>query len=147
MGQPKAPREGPDPVSYDVLNTSIPLGVGNARVNLSKLYFFHQFISNSFSYPKDYILEACIRSEKYGETSIRNRGAYFLCLLSGERNIRDAMNLLGCKDNDTKAILVIESGHNNELENLGISFTSMEQSCDRPDFYSSMAMVEMELIH
>ena len=132
---------------YEVLNATIPLGVGKARINLSKLNFFHQFISHSTSYPRDYILEACIRSEKYGETSIRNRGAYFLCLLSGERNIRDAMNLLGCKDTDIEAILAIESGHSDELEKMGISFTSMEQSGDRPDFYSSMALVEMELIH
>ncbi len=147
MALPKAQREGPGPVSYEVLNASIPLGVAKARNNLSKFNFFHQFISYSSSYPKEYILEACTRSEKYRETSIRNRGAYLLCLLSGERNISDAMSILGCRDEDTKAILIIDNGHHDELETMGITFSNMEQSGDMPDLYSSMALVEMELIH
>ncbi len=97
--------------------------------------------------PKEFLLEACERSEKFSMTSIRDRGAYFMCLISGKRNISDAMRIMGCSMNDTVAFMAFESGNERELEGCGIIFEKYSFPEDSMDIYGQMTMTEMELIN
>ncbi len=140
-------REGPAQVPYDASLATVPSGIGNALGCLKKYNFFHQFFFMETPFPEEYILEACRRSEKFNRTSIRDQGAYFMCLVAGRRNISDAMKLVGCGMNDTVAFIAFESGHENELKNCGVITETYLFPKDSREIYGQMTMTEMELIN
>lgn len=132
---------------YEVSLVTVPSGIGNTLNCLKNHNFFHQFFFMDSPLPEEYLLEACRRSEKFSQSPIRDRGAYFMCLIAGRRNISDAMKIMGCGMNDTVAFMAFESGHEIELKNCGVIMEKYSFPTDSRGIYGQMTMTEMELIN
>jgi hypothetical protein len=111
------------------------------------LKFNHSFFNKKIGKPA--LVEAWERSEKFPKTRVRDRGMYFLCLITGETNLERAKEIGGYKHDDRRSYIIYEDHDRHFIDDLkgitSIPYTNL--SDEGKTFYFEMTMVELELIH
>lgn len=122
---------------------------------IGRVKFFDSIFFFSLNQIKcmDQIYESFRRSKNVSKCKIKERGAYFLCLLSGSPRIDSAIEKSGLH-RDTK-IFGIVSENSEEIEHFENMFASsiatvhvnLKERCDREDMkiFSAMTMVDYQL--
>ena len=125
----------------------------NSFVNRLKEFDSVYFFSLEGIICRDQVEEAFRRSGINTGRRIKERGALFLCLLSGERRIEEAILKSGLKSNTVKfgaiadskdKILALESTLTNEVEPLNFE---LKQRCSKKELkiFTEMTMVDFYL--
>jgi hypothetical protein len=94
------------------------------------------------------LIEGWNRSEKFNKTRIRERGLYFLCLISGTRKIDEAKVVSGYNENDHMTSIIFENDEAELIKSIGnLKLVPHENNkVEGKEFYFRMTMVELELI-